>query len=744
MSIRHIHSRHRPVALTLYGIFVFLVISDFSACGRDFGRPPQPGVVQGTIEAAPPDSGPIVGARIRLVECGMSTLSETDGDFRILDVPDGDFTARLDVTLSQEGEDVAYSAELDDSVLVRGPGISDLGTVTLARAGRASGTVRLPGGESALNTVVYVVGGDQLTHTGDSGGFTLDGLSPGKRSLGAARPGYMLAEPREVEIGAGAETSAIDLELAPIAAGDKGSVSGYVLLGNPGAEPGVSVVLTERFSSLSYSTRTGDQGQWNLTGIPVGFYEFKASHDGYRPVGLPNIEIRSGEELVLNTLVLPPDAGGTPQGPADGDPNGNIDDDGDGVPDTVDNCPVISNADQGDIDGDGVGDVCDQVSPTVDRDIDGVPNSRDNCPDVFNPDQANHDDDPLGDLCDADDDNDGLLDPADFCPFIPDPGNSKELCNWNMVYAGQDQAGDIHLIFFQMDASGGHSLKLTTGHEQSWGANVYNDGSRNWVYFQHRRDDSERFRICRIDLQTAIEIPVSDPECFSLGSADATSPFVCASNPPVLLYEHFDGDRFNLYASYVPPIGQDAAPGTIVDLWSGQVVPPNRPYSFRYPSCIPGGAGIPSILAYSQDFAPDLGDVLDWNSLSVNFDAETLIAGQFPAFIQSIGAGHERRPSPGDNSRNPGWFFDSQAGPRIDIFFTNAQGSSTEYVANGARNIGPKLSPPTTLDGEGLLAYQSDLYGSFDVYVMSLQSGASFRVTTGDGWEGSPAWATTP
>lgn len=35
------------------------------------------------------------------------------------------------------------------------------------------------------------------------------------------------------------------------------------------------------------------------------------------------------------------------------------DDDGDGVPDTNDNCPAVANADQADADEDGVGDACD-------------------------------------------------------------------------------------------------------------------------------------------------------------------------------------------------------------------------------------------------------------------------------------------------------------------------------------------------------------------------------------------------
>lgn len=50
------------------------------------------------------------------------------------------------------------------------------------------------------------------------------------------------------------------------------------------------------------------------------------------------------------------------------------DSDGDGVPDTTDNCPTLANADQRDHDGDGKGDVCDKcphLASTTDPDADG-------------------------------------------------------------------------------------------------------------------------------------------------------------------------------------------------------------------------------------------------------------------------------------------------------------------------------------------------------------------------------------
>ncbi len=87
------------------------------------------------------------------------------------------------------------------------------------------------------------------------------------------------------------------------------------------------------------------------------------------------------------------------------------DTDGDGVDNSADNCPVDYNYDQTDLDGDGIGDVCD---PDVDGD--GVDNSADNCPVTPNTDQSDFDSDGMGDVCDPDADGDGVDNDADSCP----------------------------------------------------------------------------------------------------------------------------------------------------------------------------------------------------------------------------------------------------------------------------------------------------------------------------------------
>lgn len=69
--------------------------------------------------------------------------------------------------------------------------------------------------------------------------------------------------------------------------------------------------------------------------------------------------------------------------------------DGDGVPDILDNCVSVSNADQLDVNNNGRGDVCD------DFDQDGIVNFTDNCLNNPNRDQKDTDSDGIGDVCDG-------------------------------------------------------------------------------------------------------------------------------------------------------------------------------------------------------------------------------------------------------------------------------------------------------------------------------------------------------
>ena len=81
-----------------------------------------------------------------------------------------------------------------------------------------------------------------------------------------------------------------------------------------------------------------------------------------------------------------------------------VDNDGDGVPDPIDNCPNTENLDQLDTDGNSKGNACD-----TDDDNDGIPDASDALPlDVT--ESVDTDSDGIGNNADTDDDGDGLTD----------------------------------------------------------------------------------------------------------------------------------------------------------------------------------------------------------------------------------------------------------------------------------------------------------------------------------------------
>ena len=84
------------------------------------------------------------------------------------------------------------------------------------------------------------------------------------------------------------------------------------------------------------------------------------------------------------------------QGPEVFEPGEDEDTDGDGVINSQDNCPIAYNPDQADMDGDGIGDLCDS-----DLDGDGVNNDLDNCPFHANPNQEDSNSNGIGDVCDV-------------------------------------------------------------------------------------------------------------------------------------------------------------------------------------------------------------------------------------------------------------------------------------------------------------------------------------------------------
>lgn len=194
--------------------------------------------------------------------------------------------------------------------------------------------------------------------------------------------------------------------------------------------PFVSVNTTElaiyspQTTQITVASDSGVFGQPDVAPIRGAIGTVPASTVGHVTaanvvIGKSNSGLASGAAISPNDLVKATDS----QAVVVTDASGIIDSDGDGAEDLADNCPTVANADQADLDRDGIGNVCDP-----DRDGDGVTNSpaSDNCPDNPNADQLDVDRDGIGDVCDnlVDSDGDTIADSADNCPNVSNVGQA--------------------------------------------------------------------------------------------------------------------------------------------------------------------------------------------------------------------------------------------------------------------------------------------------------------------------------
>jgi hypothetical protein len=149
------------------------------------------------------------------------------------------------------------------------------------------------------------------------------------------------------------------------------------------------------------------------------------------------------------------------------------------------------------------------------------------------------------------------------------------------------------------------------------------------------------------------------------------------------------------------------------------------------------------VLAHTVDFrdtagAPD--GTLDWNAWTAVVDAGVaLTRGRLSDSTMGFGPIiHERRPTPGVADF---WFLDVLTSQRTDIGEAYGEVQAESLISNGANNLEPAYLDLDPAAGVGLLAYQSDLGGTTDIYLYAPMSAVSVQVTWVDGWAGSPAWS---
>ena len=150
-----------------------------------------------------------------------------------------------------------------------------------------------------------------------------------------------------------------------------------------------------------------DLGVWKTQNFDDASPNWSQSYNGMSNVPVLDLDLRDDHTVFAATY-----GRGIFSGKFTIDPNGDAD--GDGVLNGVDNCPNTANADQADIDNNGIGDVC------QDTDEDGVLDVDDNCPNTANPNQTDIDNNGIGDAC-QDTDDDGVMDDVDNCLTTKNP-----------------------------------------------------------------------------------------------------------------------------------------------------------------------------------------------------------------------------------------------------------------------------------------------------------------------------------
>ena len=217
----------------------------------------------------------------------------------------------------------------------------------------------------------------------------------------------------------------------------------------------IAFVSTREINRKIYIMNADGTNQTRLTGSPTVDDSPTFSPDGSR------IAFRSYLLNLIPSQIFAMNADGTNPSFITNDNfenynpswGGELDTDGDGIPDSSDNCPTIVNADQLDTDSDGIGNACDAdddndtyadtvdafpLDPTewFDTDADGIGNNAD--PDDDNDGQTDadetacgsnpldaaskspdNDNDNIPDCVDTDDDNDTVTDILDNCQFTP-------------------------------------------------------------------------------------------------------------------------------------------------------------------------------------------------------------------------------------------------------------------------------------------------------------------------------------
>lgn len=397
---------------------VFVLGGLASGCVRSVDLPEQlEGVtITGQLVAKNVSTGDwrgLEGASVSVRGSTFRATTNASGAFKLDRLP-LNIPLSLDFSGPREMGMPARGRSLDPIVgLVDGQAIS-LGAIRLSPGGDIEGRVLLgDASEPALEaggTLVVAVGTSFRAITDDEGGFKLRDAAEGSFDLAVFRSGFRSARIEGVQVTPASTTTLKEVRLMP---GEDGAImiGGSARRADVSTETGhfgISVVFTGEpnqpgVAPTTETVVTDDNGDYALP-LPAGIYRLVASEPALNSVTVTGIAVLAEGVLGLPALSLSTKVEG--------------DFDNDGVQDSEDD----------DDDNDGCQDIVDAfpLDPAYcfDSDMDGIPNASD--PDDDNDGLTDAEEasegldgwitNPLSD----DSDRDGVKDPDDVCPTIPD------------------------------------------------------------------------------------------------------------------------------------------------------------------------------------------------------------------------------------------------------------------------------------------------------------------------------------
>ncbi|MBX7098567.1 MAG: carboxypeptidase regulatory-like domain-containing protein, partial [Myxococcaceae bacterium] len=316
--------RSLAVAFTLVGVLA-------GAGCRDLVIPPEPGApkpgsIQGKVvgsEPGRPGTKPLAGVQVEVLGLGLTTVTDSDGYFRIDGVTTdaGQILFRFD---SDHDGKPDRQKLLSLKALKAGPDKNvALGDVLLSENATIRGKVLLDEVATAsghAGTLIFVPVGPYKTTTGDDGSFVLTDLPEGSVSIAFFAQGHAPDGFDNLTLSGGQELTlrTVRLKVATMAS-PPATVKGRVLVSDGSAAAGASVALQGTGPALNATA--GSDGAFTFMDVQTGLYTVTASRTGAASARFVNLLV-SGVDVTLPDLVLGTGSGGGAGGGGGGEGGG--------------------------------------------------------------------------------------------------------------------------------------------------------------------------------------------------------------------------------------------------------------------------------------------------------------------------------------------------------------------------------------------------------------------------------------